>query len=267
MKLKSEKSKSEMVGSYFSSKRKLIGWPHKLDKTGSYILSEKTNKPVLRNIQYVSRTASIIWNGWFSRMDRIGDIMFRANQSALNYSKNVLFPEVHRLYSMCPKGKVALTLQVPSKSTYYTIHKADNRFNDSKNELSYSSGYNGNLVFSPTMCQNPNWESEYIDWENNFQLGENFSRMVEMSNSKWSRFHKASGVFTYILSAKLEEVHKKYEVGDIIELNITGVPYRFEKIDRRYTQNRDSQHYISWKELSTKPIVKTDLSGIIPKLY
>jgi len=197
-------------------------------------------------------------------MDRVGNIMFRAKQSAENFSKNIVYPEVQRIYAMRPKGKVVLTLQVPSNQGYYTIHKNNSFYDDSK-ELTYSSGYNDSLLFNPTMCQNSDWETEYFDWENNFQLGENFSKIAENSNSKWSRFHKAKGIFTYILSAKLEDVQEKYAIGDIIELNIAGIPYRFEKIDRKYTQNRDNPNYLSWKELSIKPIVSADLSGIIPK--
>lgn len=257
-------SKNEIIYSYVRKKSKIIGWPQRLDKTESYILSKKTGKHVLRNNILLSNT--IIWKGWFTRLERVGEILAKAKENSVAYEKNILWPEINRLYALRPKGAKTVTLHVPSVEMYYTLQPSNQfRFNypDTTKDLSYSSTY-GSKSFDPKRCQTSStWDTDYFDWENNFQLGENLHKMVRLSNSKFTRLGKARSVFQSILSSKLEVIHEKYLLGDIIEMEIAGTSYRFQKIDR-YSRNKDNA-YLNWMELSISPIIKVDISKVFPK--
>jgi len=240
--------------------KKKVGFRTKTDSTESWFV-RKNGRKVARNLVMCYLGGStLLWKGWYTRLDKVGNLLNRLSESRNRFWATVAKPELMAHLGTEEKAEVYYCNSEGFLS-FVSIHQQ--REYDGSG-ISYSARNTAQTsdmtpLSVADIVQTKGWDTHYKGWDNNFKDGTRLISILTLMESKWSRYFRVKTILTHLVFKKLEEIAAEYKTGDIIEFNCGSQDFRFEK--KSYPHNKVGY----WEEISARPIQRVDISAIIPK--
>lgn len=255
----------------------------KLDPTLSYIVDDKGKRLaknlVSSNRGYNHEHESLFWEGWYSRLDHVGEVVAKAYANAQKYH-DYMIAELAKLVPNDESRRRVYYLRGSHIASarpmlhYFEIWRDYSQYGpygkEREKQIIYSE--NDHLTFGPqtsldgecikfaNIVQYAGWNDIVNGWENGFPEGAHLLHIFNLNRTKWRRYHQAKSTLRRVLTAKLEVLAAQFKPGDLLEFTIAGKTYRYERKDERLGND-----YKKWLEVTGKPIQKLDISGILPE--